>query len=64
MYTKHVLQVKEKMLYAATKATIKKAFSSGIVIDDIAATHKVKCCGYMCMCMYKYMYMYVVSNSL
>ena len=34
-------QVKDKMLYAATKATIKKAFSSGIVIDDIAATHKV-----------------------
>lgn len=36
-----LVQVREKMTYAATKATIKKAFSSGIVIDDIAATHKV-----------------------
>ena len=35
-------QVKEKMLYAATKATIRKAFSSGVIIDDIAATHKVR----------------------
>ena len=37
----HLFQVKEKMLYAATKATIKKAFSSGVIVDDVAATHKV-----------------------
>ena len=36
-----VLQVKDKMLYAATKATIKKSFSSGIIIDDVNATTKV-----------------------
>ena len=35
-------QVKEKMLYAATKATIRKAFSSGVIVDDVAATHKVR----------------------
>ena len=35
------LQVKDKMLYAATKATIKKSFSSGIIIDDVNATTKV-----------------------
>jgi hypothetical protein len=34
--------VKEKMLYAATKATIRKAFSSGVIVDDVAATHKVR----------------------
>ena len=36
-----IYQVREKMLYAATKATVKKAFQSGVVIDDIAATTKV-----------------------
>lgn len=39
-YTPDFAMVKEKMLYAATKATIRKAFSSGVIIDDIAATHK------------------------
>lgn len=34
-------QVREKMVYAATKATVKKAFQSGVVVDDIAATSKV-----------------------
>ena len=34
-------QVRDKMLYAATKATVKKAFQSGVVVDDIAATSKV-----------------------
>lgn len=34
-------QVKDKMLYAATKATLKKEFSQGVIVDDIAATHKV-----------------------
>ena len=29
------------MLYAATKATVRKAFQSGVVVDDIAATTKV-----------------------
>ena len=29
------------MMYAATKATVKKAFQSGVVVDDIAATSKV-----------------------
>lgn len=29
------------MLYSATKATLKKAFSSGIVIHDISANSKV-----------------------
>ena len=29
------------MLYAATKATIRKAFDSSAVVDDIAATSKV-----------------------
>ena len=37
------LQVKDKMLYAATKATVKKSFSSGLIDVDIAATHKVQC---------------------
>ena len=39
-----VYQVRDKMLYAATKATVKKAFQSGVVIDDIAATTKVSAC--------------------
>lgn len=30
------------MLYAATKATIRRAFSSGVIVDDIATTHKVR----------------------
>lgn len=29
------------MLYAATKATVRKAFQSGVIVDDIAATTKV-----------------------
>lgn len=29
------------MLYAATKATMRKAFESSMVVDDIAATTKV-----------------------
>ena len=29
------------MMYAATKATVRKAFQSGVVVDDIAATSKV-----------------------
>jgi twinfilin-like protein len=33
-------QVRDKMMYAATKATVKKAFQSGVVVDDIAATTK------------------------
>ena len=36
-----VPQVRDKMVYAATKATVKKAFQSGVVVDDIAATRKV-----------------------
>ena len=36
-----LLQVREKMLYAATKATLKKAFSSGVIVDDVAATKQV-----------------------
>ena len=28
-------------MYAATKATVKKAFQSGVLVDDIAATTKV-----------------------
>ena len=36
-----ICQVRDKMLYAATKATVKKSFQSGVVIDDIAATSKV-----------------------
>ena len=39
-----VYQVRDKMLYAATKATVKRAFQSGVVIDDIAATTKVSAC--------------------
>ena len=35
------------MVYAATKATVKKAFQSGVVIDEIAATTKVL---YMYLC--------------
>ena len=29
------------MMYAATKATIRKAFTSGVIIDDVSATTKV-----------------------
>ena len=29
------------MLYSATKATLRKAFDSSSIVDDIAATHKV-----------------------
>ena len=39
-------QVRDKMMYAATKATVKKAFQSGVVVDDIAATTKVWCLVY------------------
>ena len=39
----HMCQVRDKMLYAATKATVKKAFQSGLVVDDIYATTKVQC---------------------
>lgn len=39
-YTPDTAQVRDKMLYAATKATVKKAFQSGVVVDDIAATSK------------------------
>ena len=35
------MQVKLKMLYAATKATLKKAFDSSAFVDEIAATSKV-----------------------
>ena len=28
------------MLYAATKATLKKAFTSGVIVDDIYANSK------------------------
>ena len=35
------MQVKEKMLYAATKATVRKAFDSSAIVEDIAATSKV-----------------------
>ncbi len=38
----HCFQVKDKMLYAATKATVKRNFSSGLIDVDIAATHKVQ----------------------
>ena len=37
-----LLQVKHKMLYAATKATLKKEFSQGVIVDDVAATEKVR----------------------
>ena len=29
------------MMYAATKATVRKAFQSGVIVDDVAATSKV-----------------------
>lgn len=35
------MQVRDKMMYAATKATVRKAFQSGIIVDDVAATSKV-----------------------
>ena len=49
MFTVSHSQVKEKMLYAATKATIRKAFSSGVIVDDIAATHKVREGTFLCL---------------
>jgi twinfilin-like protein len=39
-YTPDSANVKDKMLYAATKATVRKAFQSGVIVDDIAATAK------------------------
>ena len=36
------LQVRDKMVYAATKATVRKAFSSGVIVDDVSATTKVR----------------------
>jgi twinfilin-like protein len=39
-YTPDNAKVRDKMLYAATKATVRKAFQSGVVVDDIAATTK------------------------
>ena len=45
------------MLYAATKATVKKVFQSGLVIDEITATTKVL---YMYMlCLYIYLFIIV-----
>ena len=43
-----LLQVRDKMLYAATKATVKREFQSDVVADEVAATSKVgvwKGCG-------------------
>lgn len=39
-YTPDDAKVRDKMVYAATKATVKKAFQSGVIVDDIAATTK------------------------
>lgn len=36
-----LLQVRDKMLYAATKATVKREFQSDVVADEVAATSKV-----------------------
>lgn len=41
MHHCYAAQVKEKMLYAATKATVRKAFDSSAVVDDMAATSMV-----------------------
>lgn len=29
------------MMYAATKSSLKKAFTSGVIVDDVSATSKV-----------------------
>ena len=34
-------QVRLKMMYSATKATIKKSFDSAAIVDEISATSKV-----------------------
>lgn len=39
-YTPDFAPVKLKMLYAATKATIKKAFDASAIVEDMAATSK------------------------
>lgn len=39
-YTPDFSPVKQKMLYAATKATVRKAFDSSAIVDDLAATSK------------------------
>uniref|UniRef100_A0A1X7VR29 ADF-H domain-containing protein n=1 Tax=Amphimedon queenslandica TaxID=400682 RepID=A0A1X7VR29_AMPQE len=39
-YTPDEAPVRQKMLYSATKATMKKSFSSGVLIYDISATNK------------------------
>ena len=36
------VQVKDKMVYAATKATLRKAFTSDVIVDYVAATTKVR----------------------
>lgn len=36
-----LLQVRDKMLYAATKATVKREFQSDVIVDEVAATSKV-----------------------
>lgn len=37
-----LLQVRDKMLYAATKATVKREFQSDVIVDEVAATSKVR----------------------
>jgi twinfilin-like protein len=39
-FTPNDAPVREKMLYSATKATLKKAFDSSVLIDDVNATTK------------------------
>lgn len=42
--TVYFQQVRHKMLYAATRATLKKEFGGGHLKDEISATTKVSVC--------------------